>query len=352
MTSNRKFLLNRLISSESLIREALCIINKLSNYLTLFVLDSDKKLVGTVTDGDIRRGMLDGHDLDTSISMVMNKKFNYCFEGDLSVERIQAVKKIKINLLPILNKKGEIEHLINLDKTKSVLPICAFLLAGGMGKRLLPITESVPKPLVRIKGKAIIDYNIERLISFGIKNIFISINYLGDKIIEHIAKQNYDNTNIVFVKENEPLGTAGSIGLVDSFSSKEVLVMNSDLLCTIDFESFYLNYRESLADISIATVPYSISIPYAVLNTENYNVRSLEEKPTFTYYSNAGIYLIKQSIISGIKKNKYLDMTDFIELIIARGDKVISYPIRNYWQDIGSHKDLLKASQDVEYLKF
>lgn len=352
MTLNNNFLSKRIITSQRSIREALILINSLSEYLTLFVVDKKSKLIGTVTDGDIRRGIIEGLPLDNPIDAVMNANFKSFHEGELTISKIKSVKAEKINLLPILDRNRKIEYIINLDLIKSLLPVNAFIMAGGMGKRLLPLTENIPKPLVKIKDKAIIDYNIERLMAFGIKNIYISLNHLGSMIVEHIKMKGYEGVNIDFVWEDRPLGTAGSIGLVDNFSSEDILVLNSDLLCTIDYENFFLDYTKHNASVSIATVPYNISIPYAVLNTDNYNVLSLEEKPNYTYYSNAGIYLIRKSVISKIKKNTFLDMTDFIESVILEKKKVISYPLRSYWQDIGSHKDLIKASQDIEHLKF
>lgn len=335
------------------IRVALEKLNDLGNYLTLFVLDSDDKLVGTVTDGDIRRALLKGKTLDEVIESVMNRNYTSLRKDYNEIEQLHAIRQKNIKLIPVIDNQGKLIKLINLEVIKSILPIDAVIMAGGEGRRLRPLTDDLPKPLLNVGKKPIIEYNIDRLRDYGVENCYITIKYLGGKIKEYFGDGSDKNIKISYVEESSlPLGTIGSVRLIDRFEHDTILVMNSDLLTNIDFEDFYLDFIRSGADMAVATIPYFVKIPYAVLETDQERITGFKEKPTYTYFSNAGIYLLKKKLIQIIPKNEFYNATDLMDKLIADGNKVKTYPLYCYWLDIGKPEDYQKAQQDIHHIRF
>lgn len=342
-----------LIQRSQTIRTALEKLNDLGNYLTLFVLDHEKKLVGTVTDGDIRRAILKGHSIEEKIEGVMNVNYSFLQKNYNEIEQLQKIREKNIKLIPIVDDAGKILRLINLERIKSILPIDAVIMAGGEGRRLRPLTDELPKPLLPVGAKPILEYNIDRIRDYGIDNCYITIKYLGNKIKEHFGDGNQKSIKIKYVEEAEfPLGTIGSVRLIEKFDHDTILVMNSDLLTNIDFEDFYLEFIKSNADMAVATIPYLVKIPYAVLETDQHFITGFKEKPTYTYFSNAGIYLLKKEMIQIIPKNSYYNATDLMDTLISAGKKVITYPLYCYWLDIGKPEDYQKAQEDIRHIRF
>ena len=222
-------------------------------------------------------------------------------------------------------------------------------MAGGIGQRLMPLTKNKPKPLLHVGDKPIIEHNINRLNCFGIDNYWVSIKYLGDQIEQYFDKS---DLNIHFVREKEPLGTIGAVSKINDLVHDYVLICNSDILTNLDYEHFFLDFLENDADMSIVSIPYKVNIPYAVLEIAAGKVNDLKEKPTYTYYSNGGIYLVKKKLLQLIPKNIRFDATDFIECLIQKGYNIISYPLTGYWLDIGSHEDFIKAQSDIKHISF
>lgn len=345
-----------LINYQKTICEALQIINDISdNYthepLALFVVNDQHEVIGSLTDGDIRRNLLVKKELDEKVQAFMNPDFLFLRENNFTLSDIKSFRQKNISLAPVLNRKNQLVKLFDLTQKKSVLPIDAFIMAGGKGTRLLPLTQDVPKPLLKVGKKPIIEYNIDRLANYGIENLYISINYLGNQIKDYFGNGSEKGLNIHYVEEDKPLGTLGSVALADEFKHQHILIMNSDLLTTIDFELFYLEFLESGADMSVASVPYDVKIPYAVLNVNGDGIESFQEKPEFTYHSNAGIYLFKRELLKKIPKDEFVDVTDFMEELIENGGKISYFPILGYWLDIGKHDDFEKAKKDIRLME-
>jgi dTDP-glucose pyrophosphorylase/predicted transcriptional regulator len=335
------------IQCNTSIKDALKTLNQLGTNLTLFVLSSMNKLEGTLTDGDIRRGLLKGYVLSDIVDVVMNKNFKYISNEDYDKETLKSFREQGITLVPILDKNHSLIKILDLSVINRHIKVDAIIMAGGEGTRLRPLTLNTPKPLLKVGNKPIIEHNIDRLMTFGVNNFFISIKYLGDQIQDYFVDGSEKNINIRYLKEELPLGTIGSLSLVPHFEHEDVLVMNSDLLTNIDFEDFYNYFKNSNADMAVATTSYQVNIPYAVMELEKERVISFKEKPTYTFYSNAGIYLIKKEVVKLIPKNINYNATDLMELIINSGKKIVHYPILGYWLDIGSHSDFEKAQLDV-----
>lgn len=319
--------------------------------LVLFVVDEQNKMVGTLTDGDSRRALINGISVNDSIENVMHKEFKYLRKGvNDDVQHIQEQKQNKMKLVPILDAEDHIVDIINLEKYISRLPIDAVLMAGGKGERLRPLTEKTPKPLLEVGGKCIIDHNIDRLISYGVEHINVTVNYLAEQLEEHFAAPR-NGVQVRTFREPKFLGTIGSIKFVDTFYNDTVLVMNSDLFTNIDYEDFFLHFQQNDAEMSVAAVPYNISIELGILDLDGRNIKGLLEKPKYNYYANAGIYLIKKRALAEIPEDTFFHATHLIEKLIAQGKKVIRYPLNGTWIDIGTPQEYQKAKDLVKHLK-
>lgn len=340
------------IGQDITLLEALsCICALAPEPLVLFVLDNEKRMVGTLTDGDSRRALINGASVGDKVEKIMHRNFNYMkFETIDDVREIKRQKELKMKLVPVLDKDMHIVEIINLEKYSTRLPIDAVLMAGGKGERLRPLTEKTPKPLLAVGGKAIIDHNIDRLISFGVKHISVTVNYLKEQIEEHFAEPRGE-VQVQTVREPKFLGTIGSIKFVKEFYNDTVLVMNSDLFTNINYEDFYLHFIEHNAEMSVAAVPYTVSVPYGIFDLDGRIIQGILEKPTYNYYANAGIYLIKKAALDEIPNDKFFNATDLIEKLISERKKVIRFPLNGTWIDIGNPQEYKKANELVKHLQ-
>lgn len=341
-----------LLKQGSSIREALARLNVLAEDAIIFIVTEDDKLKGSLTDGDVRRGLLKGVTIDQLVDEIIQPNPRFIRKGDHDLEKVIEFRDNNFRIIPILDQNGKVINVINFRELKSYLPVDAVIMAGGRGKRLSPLTDTIPKPLLKIDGKPIIEYNLERLMLYGIDDFWICLKYLGQQIEEWGGDGRDKNISLKYVYEDESLGTIGSVALIDGFSHDYVLVANSDILTNIDYEHFFLDFLKSGSDFSVVTIPYAVDIPYAVLETNNGSVLNFREKPTYTYYSNGGIYLMKREVISFIPLHKHFNATDLIEVLLKAGRKVSSYPLAGYWLDIGRHEDYLKAQKDVHSINF
>ena len=332
-----------IISQDKTLLQALSQINRIGRGpLVLFVVDDNNRMVGTLTDGDSRRALIAGASVDDRAAQIMHRDFNYMRAEDLSnVQEIKHQRDNLMKLVPVLDDEMHIIDVINLYSYKTRLPIDAVLMAGGKGERLRPLTEKTPKPLLPVGDKAIIDHNIDRLISYGIKNISVTVNYLKEQIEEHYSEPR-NGVKVQTVREPKFLGTIGSIKFVTDFFNDTVLVMNSDLFTNIDYEDFFLHFQQHDAVMSVAAIPYDVSIPYGILDLEGRNIKGLLEKPKYNYYANAGIYLIRKEALK--------EIPDLVEKLISEKKKVIRYPLNGTWIDIGNPQEYQKAKDLVKHL--
>lgn len=317
----------------------------------LFVVNEGHKLMGSITDGDIRRGLLAGSEISDPVSAFMNKKCRYVESHLINQTDIKHLKHAGVDLLPVVNQSNDITSIIDLKAHYSIIPVTAFIMAGGRGERMRPLTDSVPKPLLQVGSKPILEHNIDRLMRFGVEEFFISVRYLGDSIRQYFGNGSRKGIRIQYVEEDEPLGTAGALGLAREFSHETILLMNSDLLTTLDFADFFSHFQSTRAQISAASIPYTVNVPYGVFEIgHEENILSLKEKPAYTYYSNAGIYLLNQSMLSLIPPGKLYNATDLMEDAIRQQLPVMHFPILGYWLDIGKQEDFIKAQLDIKHL--
>lgn len=343
---------SHIISQDITLLEALARINtfEVPEPLVLFVVDDQQRMVGTLTDGDSRRAMIGGASVTDKAEKVMHRQFLYMRQEDITnVEEIRHQKQMKMLLVPILDEGNHIVDIINLEKYRTRLPVDVVIMAGGKGERLRPLTEKTPKPLLPVGDKAIIDHNVDRLISYGIKHISVTVNYLAEQVEAHFA-QPRGVVQVNCVREPQFLGTIGSVQYVKKFYNDAVLVMNSDLFTNIDYEDFYLHFQQHDAEMSVAAIPYNVAIPYGIFQLDGRNITGLLEKPKYNYYANAGIYLIKRRALDEIPANTMFHATDLIEKLIAEGKSVIRYPLNGTWIDIGNPQEYQKANDFVKHL--
>ena len=236
-------------------------------------------------------------------------------------------------------------------KHQQVLPFEAIIMAGGRGERLRPLTDNTPKPLLKIGDRPIVEYSVLRLQKAGIRDFTFCLNYLGKKVESYFGDGQDRGLNFSYLYEEEPLGTIGGLAFKEEFRYNDLLIINGDLLTTINFERFYSFFLENDADIAVATIPYRISLPYGILQLEeDQAIASIEEKPTYSYHINTGIYFIRKEVISLITPGERCDAIELIQKGMAQGLKVLSFPLLNYWVDIGQKEDYEKAGEDIQFL--
>lgn len=341
-----------LILSGSSVKQALGVLNELSQDAILFVVDDYDKLIGSLTDGDVRRGLLNDFTVETKIDEIIQPNPRYIRKRNYDINKIIEYREEDYRVIPVLDENDVVINVINFRYIKSYLPIDAVIMAGGRGQRLQPLTDATPKPLLKVGDKPIMEHNLNRLAMYGIDDFWVSVKYLGEQIEAYFGAGKQKNINIEYVWEIDPMGTIGAVALINNFKHDYVLVTNSDLLTNIDYEQFFLEFIKQGADLAVVTIPYQVAIPYAVLETEKGEVKSFKEKPTYTYYSNGGIYLMKKEMTHLIPQNKFYNATDLMEDLIQQNKKIISFPFSGYWLDVGKHDDFEKAQTDINNINF
>ncbi|MEM6268124.1 MAG: sugar phosphate nucleotidyltransferase [Bacteroidota bacterium] len=235
----------------------------------------------------------------------------------------------------------------------SVLPFEAIVMAGGRGERLSPLTDTIPKPLLKVGKRPIVEYSILRLHQAGVRDFTFCLNYRGEMIQQHFGTGKQWQAQFEYLYETQPLGTIGGAALKESFRFEDVLVINGDLLTTINFEKFYGFYLDKDADMAVATIPHRVSLAYGILEMdEHHEVHTIREKPTYTYHLNTGIYLMRRELLRLIPPGRRFDAVDLIQKAMEKGYRVRSFPLLDYWIDIGQMEDFKKAEEDVQFLDF
>jgi len=344
----KRHITEHLILLDLTIEMAIKRLDLLASDAVLFVTNPNGQLEGSLTDGDIRRGLINGIDLNSPVSEIMftsPRSMNYKL---IDAEIIQSFRKLNYKIIPLVDDTNCIKELLNFRYQNSILPLDVVIMAGGRGSRLLPITENIPKPLLKVGSKPIIEHIIDGLISYGIKKIDISINHLGHLIKKELGDGSEKGIHITYIEESQPLGTIGAVSLKNTHTNPYTLVLNSDLLTAIDYEDYFIDFLKKHADCSAVGIPYKIDIPYGIFEMKNDSIIQVCEKPTYTYYSNGGIYLFKTELIDLIPKNQNYLATEFLEELITKNKKVISYSLMDYWLDIGNHSDFERAQNDLK----
>jgi dTDP-glucose pyrophosphorylase len=340
---------NILLNKSSSIKEALEVIDKGAMRIAI-VLDEDKRVVGTLTDGDIRRGLLNGLTLESSIESLYFKEPTLANINDSKELIVQKAIRKQIYQIPIVDDAGrlvKIEELSNLLKT-SAKSNRVVLMAGGLGTRLRPLTQDVPKPLLKVGNKPILETIIENFAKYGFVNITISVNYKAEMIKEYFGDGANLGVNIEYIEEKKRLGTAGALSLMQERPQEPFFVMNADLLTNVNFEHL-LDFH--MMEHSVATMcvrEYDYQVPYGVIETDGSHIISIKEKPVHKFFVNAGIYILSPQVFEYIPKNEFYDMPTLFDDIIKDKLKTISFPIHEYWLDIGRMSDFEQAQSEYK----
>ncbi len=343
---------NHTINLNEPISKALEKLNLPFHLKTVFVINEANQVLGTITDGDIRRGLLNGIDFSEKCEKFAFKDFKFLQKDNVSIEKLIHWRDKQINILPLLNDNNELLEILNFNELKSFLPLTAVIMAGGFGNRLRPLTQNTPKPMLKIGDFPILEINIKRLVQYGIRDIFICVNYLKEQIMDYFQDGSKWGCHIHYIEENQPLGTIGALSLIQKIQHQHILLFNADLLSNIDFEDMFCKHLELKSNLSIASIPHKITLPYAVLEGQNHKITSISEKPTYTYFANAGFYLFDATLIHRIPTNEFYNATDFIDDLIKSEFNISSFPIHGYWSDIGSLDDFKKSNEDFPNLNF
>ncbi|MBO1924515.1 nucleotidyltransferase family protein [Thiomicrorhabdus sp. 6S3-12] len=331
------------------IREAMALLDRYAMQIVL-VTDQNCVLQGVMTDGDIRRALLSGSTLDSPVEEAINRHPATGSDQLNMMGWIQIMKRARCRHLPIVDTKGKLVQLV-YDKAMpySNQPNSVVLMLGGQGMRLRPLTEDTPKPLLKIGGKPILETILERFIEQGFSHFYFCINYLGHQIQDYFGYGEKWGVEIDYIEEEQRLGTAGALSLIDKEVTDDLIVMNGDLLTKVDFTALLDSHRSNESDITVCVREYAQQVPYGVVEIENETVQQIVEKPIYRYFVNAGIYVLSPKQISAIPYNEFYDMPTLLdELTLDPDAKVGAFPITEYWKDIGHLPDFEQAQVDYE----
>lgn len=337
------------------IRETMAAIGRNSKGIAL-VCDGELRLVGTITDGDIRRAILDGADLQSPVSALLKAKSSSAPAKPVTLpmdtpgpEILRHMREHAIRQIPLVNER---EQVVGLVTMADLVPdrcgeLEAMIMAGGQGSRLRPMTETVPKPMLPVGERPLMEHIVEQLKGAGIQRVNVAAHYLPEKIKEHFGDGSGFGVELNYVTEDRPLGTAGALSLMPP-PKNTLLVINGDILTKVDFQAMLDFHREQDAIITVGVRKFEMRVPYGVVEGESGFVTGLQEKPSLNFFVNAGIYLLEPDCFRYLPRVRRMDMTELIQAMLAEGERVASFPIHEYWLDIGRHDDYLRAQEDLK----
>ena len=338
------------LSINSTIKDALQTINNGGLQIAI-VVDENDALVGTVTDGDIRRGLLNGLDLNSSVSLVVHKSPSIASVGDTKESILKIALAKKLHKIPLVDELGklvgieDIEDIIKpVGKTNRVI-----LMVGGLGTRLRPLTQDTPKPMLKVGNKPILQTIVEKFAEYGFVNITMCVNFNASISRDYFGDGKEFGVNIDYVLEQKRMGTAGALSLLKERPSEPFFVMNGDLLTNVNFEHIFNYHTLHKATATMCVIEYDYEVPYGVVKMNDNKITAIAEKPVQKFFVSAGIYMLSPEILDLIPQDEFYDMPTLFEKAIAQDKNVISFPIHEYWIDIGRLEEYQKANE--EYAK-
>lgn len=341
------------VKGTNTLRETMQCIDRSGKGIAL-VVDSDKKFLFLITDGDLRRAVLNGVDLDSTVSEWAEHSSEQGIISPVTMtaetppsELLLKMQKEDLRQIPLLDQDGRLVDLIILDDLVigDVPDLSAVIMAGGFGDRLRPLTEDLPKPMLPVGDRPMMEHIIRQLHAAGIRQVNVTTHYKPEKIVDHFGNGERFGLDIQYVNEDRPLGTAGALGLMAPWDST-LLVINGDILTRLNFQAMLAFHRENAAVMTVGVRSYETKIPYGVVDLDGVNVTGLTEKPLYKAFVNAGVYLLEPEVYGFIPRQERIDMTDVVQRLLDKGKRVVSFPISEYWQDIGQHGDYQKAKDE------
>jgi len=341
-------------------RDAITSLNLSSRGIVL-VMEKERRLLGTITDGDIRRVLLEKLSLEVTLEQILAGKSRHSKKPPVTAakrsginEWLRVMKENSVQQLPLLDAEGRVLDLVtllDLEAAPKLESVRAIIMAGGMGTRLMPLTENMPKPMLPIGDKPMLEHIISQLKDAGIRQVHLATHHLSEQIKEHFQEGQEHEMRIDYLREPVPLGTAGSLRLIDQ-PKETMLVMNGDILTTLDYRAMLAYHQKNQADLTVAVRHFEMQVPYGVVEVKDASITALIEKPTYTFAVNAGIYCLEPGVCELIPLNCRFDMTQLVEALIAKGRRVVSFPIHEYWIDVGQPDDYAQAQRDFTDGKF
>ena len=327
-----------------------------NRYGIVLVVDDDRRLVGTITDGDVRRAILAQIDLEKRITVLLERKAGTIYAKPITARAGQdrdaylaILQQHGIVHLPVLDDEDRVAGLVTLDEfvPNPVLPLQAVIMARGAGRRLRPLTDDLPKPMLPVGDRPLLELTIEQLSQAGIKRVNLTTHYKGAMIVEHFGDGRNFGVDIRYVEEDQPLGTAGSLSLLEP-SNDPFLIINGDVLTRINFGAMLDFHRHHRADMTVAVRQHEVQLPHGVVETDGLAITGITEKPVLRHFMNAGIYLLNPEMCRFVPSGRRYDMTDLISELIVEGRRVVCFPVREYWLDIGQSTDYDRAQEDLQ----
>jgi dTDP-glucose pyrophosphorylase len=346
-----KYIDNIILKPDATIREALEIIDHGSMRIAL-ITDNDRKLLGTITDGDIRRALLKGGRIEDQISGVYNPKPIAFTLNEPRDTMIRIASNHRVFQIPVIDEHGKLLGIEDITEYLKIQPYDnpVIIMAGGVGRRLEPLTKDIPKPLLKLGDKSLLETIIQNFSIYGFHNFILSVNYKSEMIKDHFKNGEHLGVHIDYIQEQKKMGTAGSLSLLNKKPEKPFFVMNGDILTNINLAHLLDYHLLNKADATIAVREINYEIPYGVIQHEDKKILNIKEKPAQNLFINAGIYLMDPSCLEHLPQYKYVDMPDFLNSLIKAEMNVISFPIHEYWLDIGKMDDFDRAQSDYRSL--
>lgn len=338
-----------LIAPELTVFETMKIIDQSSLQFAV-VVDKDRKLRGTVTDGDIRRGILGGVPLNSPIELVMNSSPIYEKQGKKSYHYKELMRTRQLRQLPILNNNNQVQRILFADDIAEILQKenVVVLMVGGLGTRLRPFTDDIPKPMLKVGDKPILETIIEGFKNHGFSKFILSVNYKKEIIKDYFQDGKHLGVSIAYIEENKRLGTAGALSLLTERPNAPFFVMNGDLLTKMNYEQLLEFHCDTKSTATICVREYEYQIPYGVIETENHRLLSIVEKPVHKSFVNAGIYVLDPKVLECVPQDEFFDMPDLLKKLMELQSGISAFPLREYWLDIGRVDDYEKANGDFK----
>lgn len=344
--------LNRLlVTAETSMREVIEVIDRAELQVAL-VIDESRRLLGTITDGDVRRALLRDMKLDDAASTVMNPAPTTASAGASDSAMEALMQRTGLRRIPIVDVRGVIVGLAvprseaALDQATNLVVI----MAGGLGTRLGELTRDRPKPLLPVGVKPMLETIVERFVSQGFTRIILAVNYRADMIEEHFGDGRRFGAQIEYLREDKRLGTAGALKLLPNGRQEPVIVVNGDVLTTVDYRKLLDFHRSAGGSVTMGVSYHDVQVPYGVVTVTGQQVGGIVEKPVYRYFVNAGIYVLERSCLEHIPRDEYFDMTTLLERLLEAGGSIFSYPLHEYWQDVGRKDDYERANRDFEHV--
>lgn len=337
------------VSPEAPLFEAIGILTRGARKI-LLVVNQGGRLLGVVTDYDVRKAILDHVELNQPIGTIMKQDPVVARQGINRTELLTLIRNTRCGQIPVVDDNGVVVdiHFIDeyLAEPREPMGKLAVIMAGGLGQRLRPMTEHVPKPLLPVAGRPILFVLLDQLISEGFDQVVLTVNYKGDLIRRAIADVPAYAEIVDFIHEDKPLGTAGSLSLLPFRPRNSFAVLNADLLTNISFTEMMRFHDAEKSVVTMATKREKHVIPYGVIDLDGSRVTQIREKPSYTYFVNTGVYIVNPEVLDQIPNNQFHDMPDVVTSLLTQGRRVSSFPVHEYWLDIGNHDHYAQAQKD------